>query len=71
MKQKRNLQNILIKKPKNTLDNFRQRLKTVNEDQKEEIIKKSIKKLIQNGALEYEEFKNIIAESIGFRRIIT
>lgn len=53
------------RKAKEYLDNFKQKLKTINEDQKEEIIKKSIKKLIQNGALEYEEFKNIIAESIG------
>jgi hypothetical protein len=53
------------KKAKQYLDNFRQKLKTINEDQKEEIIKRSIKKLIQNGALEYEDFKTIIGESIG------
>lgn len=57
------------RKAKEYLDNFRQKLKTINEDQKEEIIRKSIKKLIQNGALEYEEFKNIIAESIGLAEL--
>lgn len=57
------------KKSKQYLDNFKQRLKTLNDTQKEEIIKMSVRKLIQNGALEYEEFRDIIAESIGLSEL--
>ena len=57
------------KKSKQYLDNFKQRLKTLNDTQKEEIIKMSVRKLIQNGALEYEEFREIIAESIGLNEL--
>jgi hypothetical protein len=53
------------KKSKQYLENFKQKLKGLNDAQKEEIIKKSVRKLIQNGALEFEDFRNIIAESIG------
>jgi hypothetical protein len=57
------------KKSKQYLDNFKQRLKSLNDTQKEEIIKMSVRKLIQNGALEYEEFREIIAESIGLSEL--
>jgi hypothetical protein len=57
------------KKSKQYLDNFKQRLKTLNDTQKEEIIKMSVRKLIKNGALEYEEFRQIIAESIGLNEL--
>lgn len=57
------------KKSKQYLDNFKQRLKTLNDTQKEEIIKMSVRKLIQNGALEYQEFREIIAESIGLNEL--
>ena len=59
----------LDKKAKQYLDNFRQKLKGVNDSQKEDIIRRSIKKLIESGALEYEDFKNIIAESIGLKEL--
>lgn len=57
------------KKSKQYLDNFKQKLKTLNDTQKEEVIKMSVRKLIQNGALEYEEFREIIAESIGLKEL--
>jgi len=57
------------KKSKQYLENFKQKLKGLNDTQKEEIIKKSVKKLIQNGALEFEDFRNIIAESIGLNEL--
>ena len=57
------------KKSKQYLDNFKQKIKTVNDTQKEEIIKMSVRKLIQNGALEYQEFRDIIAESIGLKEL--
>ena len=57
------------KKSKQYLQNFKQKLKTLNDDQKEEIIKMSVRKLIQNGALEFEEFRDIIAESIGLKEL--
>lgn len=59
------------KKSKQYLDNFKQRLKALNDTQKEEVIKKSVRKLIQNGALEFEEFRAIIAESIGLNELST
>jgi hypothetical protein len=57
------------KKSKQYLENFKQKLKGLNDAQKEEIIKKSVRKLIQNGALEFEDFRNIIAESIGLNEL--
>jgi hypothetical protein len=57
------------KKSKQYLDNFKQRLKSLNDTQKEEIIKMSVRRLIQNGALQYEEFREIIAESIGLNEL--
>lgn len=57
------------KKSKQYLDNFRQKLKNINDIQKEAIVNRSIKRLIENGALEYEDFKKIIAESIGLAEL--
>lgn len=47
------------------LDKFRNKLKGLSEKEKDEVIRKSFKKLIENGALEYDDFKQIIAETIG------
>lgn len=47
------------------LDKFRKKLKGLTEKQKDEVIRQSHKKLIENDALEYEDFKKIIARVIG------
>lgn len=52
-------------KQKRLLDKFRKKLSGLTETQKEDVIRKSFKKLVENGALEYEDFKKIIAETIG------
>ncbi len=47
------------------IERFRKKLKGLSDKEKEEVIRKSFKKLVENGALEYEDFKKIIAETIG------
>jgi len=42
------------------LDRFRKKLKGLTDSQKEEVIRKAFKKLVENGALEFEDFKKII-----------
>lgn len=51
------------------LDKFRKKLKGLNESQKEQVIRKSFKQLVENGALEYNDFKKIIAETIGYGEV--
>lgn len=51
------------------LDKFRKKLKGLDESQKEKIIRKSFKSLVENGALEYNDFKKIIAETIGYGEV--
>lgn len=52
-------------KKEKILAKFRNKLKGLSEKEKEEVIRKSFKKLVENGALEYDDFKKIIAETIG------
>src|SRR6185503_17010871 len=40
------------------LDKFRKKLKGLTEDQKDDVIRQAHKKLIENGALDFEDFKN-------------
>jgi hypothetical protein len=51
------------------LDKFRKKLKGLNESQKEQVIRKSFKQLVENGALEYNDFKKIISETIGYGEV--
>jgi len=51
------------------LDKFRKKLKGLNESQKEQVIRRSFKQLVENGALEYNDFKKIISETIGYGEI--
>lgn len=48
------------------LEKFRNKLKGLSEKEKDEIIRKSFKKLVESGALEYEDFKKIIADTLGY-----
>jgi hypothetical protein len=54
---------------KQYLDKFRSKLKGLNQDQQEAIVKKSIKKLAESGALEYDDFKTIISETLGIKNL--
>ena len=57
------------KKAKQYLDRLRQRLKGVSEEQKEQIIRRSIKEIVNKGGLEYQDFKDIVSETIGVRKL--
>lgn len=48
------------------LERFRKKLKGLTEKEKDEVIRKSFKKLVENGALEYDDFKKIIADTLGY-----
>jgi len=56
-------------KKEKILERYRKKLKGLNEKQKDEVIRKAFKKLIENGALEYDDFKKIIADTIGYGEI--
>lgn len=47
------------------LNKFRNKLKGLSESQKDDVIRRSHKQLIENGALEYDDFKKIIARVTG------
>jgi hypothetical protein len=57
------------KKAKQYLDKLRQRLRGIDEAKKEEIIRRSIKEIVKSGGLEYEDFKNIVSETIGIKKL--
>lgn len=47
------------------LDKFRKKLSGLSDEQKEDVIRKAFKQLVENGALEYDDFKKIIADVMG------
>jgi len=47
------------------LDKFRKKLKGLTEKEKDEVIRKAYKKIIESGGLDYDEFKEIIARVTG------
>jgi hypothetical protein len=49
-------------KQQKVLDRFRKKLSGMTDSQKEDVIRRSFKTLVENGALEYAEFKKIIAD---------
>lgn len=53
------------KKGKGVIDRIRKKLDGLTDQEKEDVIRKSYKKLIESGALEFDDFKNIVAEVIG------
>jgi hypothetical protein len=57
------------KKAKQYLDRLRKRLSGISEDQKEEIIRRSIKEIVNKGGLEYDDFKDIVSETIGIKKL--
>lgn len=56
-------------KKEKLLDKFRNKLKGLSEKEKDEVIRKAFKKLVENGALEYNDFKDIIAETLGYGKL--
>lgn len=47
------------------LDRFRKKLKGLSDSQKEDIVRKSFQKIVENGGLDYADFKKIIADITG------
>jgi|694.fasta_scaffold56227_3 hypothetical protein len=57
------------KKAKQYLEAFSKRLKGLSDEQKETIVRRSLKKIVESGGLEYDEFKDIIAEASGVKKL--
>lgn len=51
------------------LEKFRKKLKGLTEKQKDKVIQKSYNELIENGALDYDDLRDIIAEVIGKKEL--
>lgn len=51
------------------LDRYRKKMNGLSDSEKEEVIRRSFKKIVENGALEYEDFKQIIADVIGLGKM--
>ncbi len=47
------------------LDRFRNKLKGLSNEQRDEVIKKSFKQIVENGGLDYADFRKIIGEVTG------
>lgn len=47
------------------LDRFRNKLKGLTDRQKEDVVRKSFQKIVENGGLDYADFRAIIAEVTG------
>jgi len=54
-----------VEVPEKYLERMRKKLSGMTESQKEDVIRKSFRKLVENGALEYDDFKKIVADTIG------
>lgn len=62
---KKTQEELTEEKKQRILERFRKKLKGLSEREKEDVIRKSFKKLVESGALEYDDFKKIIADTIG------
>lgn len=60
---------IAKKKQTQIIERFRKRLSGLTDEQKEDVIRRSFGKLVENGALEYPEFKKIIADVMGIKEL--
>lgn len=59
----------LDKKAKQYLTQLRKKLSGLSEEKKEEIVRRSIKKIIDSGGLEYEDFKDIVSNVMGLGKL--
>lgn len=51
------------------LDKFRKKLKGLSDKEKDEVIRRSYKQIIENGGLDFQEFRKIIGEATGRREL--
>lgn len=59
----------LDKKAKQYLTQLRKKLSGLSEEKKEEIVRRSIKKIIDSGGLEYDDFKEIVSNVMGLGKL--
>lgn len=52
-------------KQEKILERFRKKLAGLTDEQKADVIRKSFKKLVENNALKYDDFKKIVADTLG------
>lgn len=52
-------------KRQRAIEKFRNKLKGLSEEQKDKLIRKSLRKLVADGALEFDDFKKMLADIIG------
>jgi hypothetical protein len=57
------------KKSKQYLEQLSKKLKGLDESKKMEVINKSLKKIIASGGLKMEEFRDIVAEAVGIKKL--
>lgn len=57
------------KKAKQYLTQLRKRLSGLSEEKKEEIVRRSIKKIIDSGGLQYDDFKDIVSNVMGLGKL--
>lgn len=57
------------KKAEQFLEQFKERIEGVSEEKKAEMVRRAIKKIIDSGGLEREEFKQIVADVMGFKKL--
>lgn len=56
-------------KKQKVLDKFRNKLKGLNDKQRDIVVRKMFDKVVKSGALEYEDLRNIIAETLGYGKL--
>lgn len=66
---KKSSEEYIDKKAKQYLNSLRKRLSGLNEKQKEDIVRRSIKKITESGGLQYEEFKDIVSDVMGIKKL--
>lgn len=52
-----------------TLERFRNKLKGLSDKQRDEVVRKMFDKVVQAGALEYDDLRNIISETLGYGKL--
>lgn len=57
------------KKGKQYLDRLSKRMNGMTADQKNRLIRSSLKKITETGGLNYDQFKDLVAESIGIKKL--
>lgn len=55
----------LSKNKERILDRFRKKITGLTDSQKEDVVRRSFKQIVDNGGLEYDDFKKIVANVIG------